>query len=248
MVVSMRLIYEGKAKRVYELDNDTLLLEFKDELTAFDGLKRDAAPGKGTYAAALSAFLFKYLEDHGIETHFIEYDGGRMLKVLKVEMIPLEVIVRNYAYGSQLKRMPLLKPMQKLEPPIVELHYKSDELRDPLILPEDAIAANVITDEEWKLIRDLALKIDRLLSDLFAKHDLTLIDLKLEFGRRNGTIYLADELSGDTFRIVDREGKHLDKEAYRRGCSPSDLVNNYRKILEILGIKLEPIKGKKAHA
>ncbi len=244
----MKLVYEGKAKRVYELDENTLLLEFKDELTAFDGLKRDAAPGKGAYAAALSAYLFNYLEEQGIETHFLEYDGGRMLKVLKVNMIPLEVIVRNYAYGSQLKRMPLLKPMQKLEPPLVELHYKSDELRDPLILPEDAIAAGLITEDEWKFIKETALKVDRLLADLFAKHGLTLIDLKLEFGKRDGRIYLADELSGDTFRIIDREGRHLDKEAYRKGCSPAELVQNYKKILDILGIRLEPMKSRKSHA
>jgi len=241
----MKLIYEGKAKRVYELNPDELLLEFKDELTAFDGAKRDHAPMKGVYAAALSAYLFAYLEENGVETHLLEYDGDRRLRVLKLEMIPLEVIVRNYAYGSQLKRMPLLKPLKRFSKPIVEFHYKRDELKDPLVLPEDILEAGILTENELKQIVNLALRINDLLMKLFEKHGLTLVDLKLEFGKRDGRIVLGDELSGDTMRLLDKEGRHLDKEAYRRGAAPSELVENYRKILEILNVKIEPIKVEK---
>ncbi len=238
-------MYEGKAKRVYELSPDELILEFKDELTAFDGAKRDSAPMKGVYAAALSAFLFKYLEDNGIETHFMEYNGDRRIKVLKLEMIPLEVIVRNYAYGSQLKRMPLLKPLKKLSKPIVEFHYKSDELKDPLVLPEDIVEAGLLTRDELNNIIDLSLRVNELLTKLFEKCGLTLLDLKLEFGRKTGRIILGDELSGDTMRLLDREGRHLDKEAYRRGAPPNELVQNYKKILDILGVRIEPLKVEK---
>ncbi len=241
----MRLLYEGKAKRVYELDRDVLVLEFKDELTAFDGAKRDQAPMKGVYAAALSAFLFSYLDSNGVYTHFIEYDGDRRIKVLRLEMIPLEVIVRNYAYGSQLRRMPLLRPLKKLERPIVEFHYKSDELRDPLVLPEDILEAGILTESELRDIVSLSLRVNELLFSLFQKHNLRLIDLKLEFGRRDSKIVIGDELSGDTMRLLDEEGRHLDKEAYRRGASPTELVENYRKILEILNVKIAPMKIEK---
>ncbi len=236
------LIYSGKAKNVYKLDDRYLILEFKDELTAFDGAKRDNAPQKGALAAAMSAWFFKVLEEHGIPTHFVEYDGDRRLKVLRTDLIPLEVIVRNYAYGSQLKRMPLLKKLQKFSRPIVEFHYKSDELHDPLVLEDDIIEAGLLNENELRYIKDVALKVNEILSKIFENVGLTFIDMKLEFGRLGDKIVLIDEISGDTFRVIDREGKHLDKECYRRGASPTELVSNYKKILEVLNIKIEPIK------
>lgn len=239
---SPRLIYSGKAKNVYEVDDRYLILEFKDELTAFDGAKRDNAPQKGVLAAAMSAWFFKVLEENGVPTHFVEYDGDRRLKVLKTQLIPLEVIVRNYAYGSQLKRMPLLKKLQKFSRPIVEFHYKSDELHDPLVLEDDILEAGLLSESELKYIKDLALKVNEILSKIFENVGLTFIDMKLEFGRLGNKIILIDEISGDTFRVIDREGKHLDKECYRRGAPSSELVNNYKKILELLNIKIEPIK------
>ncbi len=238
----MKLVYSGKAKNVYEVDNDFLILEFKDELTAFDGAKRDQAPEKGRLAAAMSAWFFKYLEDNGINTHFVEYDGDRRLKVLKTELIPIEVIVRNYAYGSQLKRMPLLKPLQKFEKPIVEFHYKSDKLHDPLILEDDIIESRLLSRDELEYVKSVALKVNEILSRLFEGRGLKFIDMKLEFGRRGDSIILIDEISGDTFRVIDSSGNHLDKECYRRGASPEVLVRNYRKLMNILGIEIKPIK------
>ncbi len=237
----MKLIYSGKAKNVYEVDDSTLILEFKDELTAFDGAKRDSAPEKGRLAAAMSAWFFKYLEDNGIETHFLEYDGDRRLKVTKTELIPLEVIVRNYAYGSQLKRMPLLKPLQKFRKPIVEFHYKSDKLHDPLILEDDIIESGILSQEELNYIKNIALKVNDILARLFESRGLKFIDMKLEFGRRDGKILIIDEISGDTFRVLDSSGNHLDKECYRRGASPEELVRNYKKLMDILNIKIEKI-------
>lgn len=133
------LIYEGKAKRVYRVDNEFLVMEFKDEVTAFDGARKEHAPGKGRLAAAQTAFLMGLLGRHGIRNHLVDWDGDRKILVRELRMIPIEVIVRNYAYGSFLKRMPLMKPMTKFSKPLVEFHLKSDELHDPLITTDDII-------------------------------------------------------------------------------------------------------------
>ncbi len=234
----MRHIYEGKSKRVYEVSPDILVLEFKDEVTALDGLRKDRVENKGVYAAALSAHLFKYLEENGVRTHLVEYDGDRRLKVRRLSMIPLEVIVRNYAYGSQLKRMPLLQRLKRFSRPIVEFHYKSDELHDPLVLREDILEAGLLTESELAKIESTSLRVNELLRDLFERHGLTLVDVKLEFGRLGDEIVLGDELSGDTMRVLTRDGTHLDKELYRRGASPSQLAESYRRLLDILNVRI----------
>ncbi len=232
-----KLVREGKSKRVYlGEDNETLVLEFKDSVTAFDGARKDVLPGKGVLNARISAYLFKILEEQGIPTHYIDYDGCRRLVVKKLDMIPVEVVVRNYAYGSLLKRMPLYKRLEKLEPPLLEFHLKDDALHDPLILPEDMLRTGLLSNEELGKIRELALKATSTLTKLFEKHGLMLIDIKLEFGRdRNGELVLADEITGDSFRVMVG-GKHLDKEVYRKGGSPQDLLQAYLELAERLGL------------
>ncbi len=233
----MRLLYEGKAKRVYEVSENELIIEFKDEVTALDGVKRDYLAGKGVINAKLSAFFFKYLEDNGVKTHFISYEGDNKLRVKKLKMIPIEVIVRNYAYGSMIKRLPVLSKLKKLKKPLIEFHYKSDELHDPLILPEDIIEAELVNENELRHIIDTSLKVNELLSNLFERKGLKLLDFKLEFGRYGSEILIGDEITGDTFRVIDSEGRHLDKEIYRKGASPQELLETYKKLLEVLEIK-----------
>lgn len=242
-VNEMKFIYEGKAKRVYEIDDDKLILEFKDDVTAFNGLKKDYAYGKGIYCAALSACLFKLLEDYGIKTHYIDYDGCRKLIVKKTQLIPIEVIVRNYAYGSLIKRMPFLKPFQKLSKPIIEFHLKNDNLHDPLVLENDVIEAGLLTENEVKYVKQTSLKVNEILTKILSKYGLTLIDFKIEFGKLNsGEILIIDEFSGDTMRVIDENKEHLDKEYYRKGGSVQELVKRYKLLLEKLDICREFLK------
>jgi len=221
-------------------DIRTLVLEFKDEVTAANGKIRSKAPGKGVLNAAISSLLFRYLESKGIKTHFIEYDGSRSLIVHKLEMIPLEVILRNYAYGSQIKRMPFLKPLQPLNSPLFELHLKDDELGDPLILPEDALAAGILTPQELKSLKSLAYEINSYLTEFFESKGLKLIDIKLEFGKNeNNEIILGDELNGDVFRVINERGEHLDKEIYRKTQNVEFLLKAYKELAKRLGIGIE---------
>jgi len=237
--LGLRFLREGKSKRIYVKDENTLVLEFKDFVTAFDGARKDDVLGKGVVNAKISAYLFKKLDELGIKTHFIEYDGCRRITVRKLNMVPLEVIARNYAYGSLLKRMPIFKPLTKLEPPIVEFHYKDDMLHDPLVLREDVVRAGLLTDSEVEEIIKLSLRINEFLTKLFESKELKFIDVKFEFGRdRKGEFILADEITGDSFRVVDSEGRHLDKEVYRRGATPQELISRYLELLSKLGIEV----------
>ncbi len=228
-------LYSGKAKTLYRLEPGKLLMRFRDEVTAFDGKRREDAPGKGTLAAKTSARLFELLEQAGIPTHYICYRGGPDLIVREAQVIPIEVIVRNYAYGSLLRRMPLLEKMKPLSRPLVELHYKSDELHDPLILPQDALEAGLVTEEELREIERLALEVNNVLRGVFEPRGYKLIDFKIEVGRVDGKLVVVDELSGDTMRVVDREGRHLDKEVFRKGGSVAELLEAYQRLAEIVG-------------
>ncbi|ACB40823.1 phosphoribosylaminoimidazolesuccinocarboxamide synthase [Pyrobaculum neutrophilum] len=233
----MELVYEGKAKRVYA-EGDILLLEFKDELTAFDGAKRDSAPGKGALAASLSALLFAYLRGRGVESHFIGQRGPNLLEVRRAQALPLEVIVRFRAYGSYLKRMPLVEPLRPFKKPLVELHLKDDRLHDPLILPQDAIEAGLVDEAELGQITDVAVRAGELLRDLYRRAGCDFIDVKFEFGRVGGRLVLIDEISGDTFRVLCG-GEHLDKEYYRKTGDVRGLLERYGKLLEYTRLVLE---------
>lgn len=236
----MKLVYEGKSKRVYVKDEHTVLLEFKDDVTAMDGAVKALMKDKGVINAAISAYLFKYLEENNVKTHFIDYDGFRIITAKKLRIIPIEVIVRNYAYGSLLKRMPLYKLLQKLDPPLVEFHFKDDSLHDPLILFEDIVNTGLLNENELTEIIKQAAKINNLLTKLFSSKNLLLVDIKLEFGKNlNNEILLADELSGDIFRVLDENRNHLDKEVFRKSKDVELLARAYRELCDRLGVKVK---------
>lgn len=238
----MDLLYEGKSKRVYVKNGDTLLMEFKDDVTAMDGALKATARGKGIINARISAYLFQFLEEAGVETHYLGYDGVRTLTVKKLAIIPIEVIVRNNAYGSILKRMPLYKPLQKLDPPLVEFHFKDDSLHDPLILVDDIVNVGLLAKDEVRALVDTALEVNKLLTNLFSSKGLTLVDMKLEFGKdKSGDIVLADEISGDTFRVLDEKGSHLDKEIFRKSRDVSLMMSAYIDLCKRLGVRIDDL-------
>lgn len=235
MLGNVVIVYEGKAKKLFDLGNGVARLVFKDEVTAFNGARREVVPGKGVLSAKISSRLFEVLEDNGIPTHYVCYEGGASVRVRLAKAIPLEVIVRNYAYGSMLKRMPLLKKLMKLSKPVVELHFKSDEAGDPLILPEDAVEAKIIDWSVWDEIKSLALKINSILTSFFERRGLKLIDFKIEVGWVDDRLVVIDEISGDTIRVIDEKGEHLDKELFRKGASGKQLLEAYKRLQMIVG-------------
>lgn len=238
----MKLLYEGKSKRVYERDAATLLIEFKDDVTAMDGALKSSVKGKGVINARVSAYLFRYLEGRGIRTHYIDYDGLNIIVVKRLKIVPIEVIVRNFAYGSLLKRMPLYKPLQKFSEPLVEFHFKDDTLHDPLILKDDIINTGLLSKEELEYIVQTSLRVNYELKELFSSKNLSLIDMKLEFGKDNdGNIFLADEISGDTFRVLDERGRHLDKEIFRKTGDADLMIKAYVELCNRLGIDVSDV-------
>jgi len=238
-----RLLYEGKSKRVYDAGNGLAVMEFKDEVTAFNGRYRDKAPGKGALSAALTSRLFEVLEDHGIRTHYVCHAGGNRVVVRLAEVLPLEVTVRNYAYGGMVKRMPLLKPLTPLPEPLVELHYKSDELGDPLLHPLDPVYASVISRDELEALEGLARRVDEVLAGFWGERGLRLVDFKLEVARGGDGFIVVDEVTGDTMRLLDADGRHFDKEVYRRTRSVEALLDAYRRLLELAGPPARRCRG-----
>lgn len=239
---TLHLIYEGKSKRVYSLDENSLVIEFKDDVTAFDGSVKAVAMGKGVIAARLSAYFFQLLESYGIKTHFISYDKCRRIIAKRLNIIPIEVIVRNYAYGSLFKRMPIYRPLQKLDPPLIEFHYKDDDLHDPLVLEEDILRVKLLSKEELEFIKNTSLRINEILTNFFEVRNLRFIDMKLEFGKsKKDEIILADEISGDTFRVSDDYGNHLDKEIFRRTKDVGLLLKAYIRLAQVVGVGIDDI-------
>lgn len=211
-------LYEGKAKRVYKTSDDALyMVEYKDDATAFNGVKRGTIEGKGVINNKMSAMLFKELEKEGIETHLVEYIDDNHMLVKRVEIVLLEVITRNVVAGSLAKRVGKEEGVV-LPKPILEFSYKNDDLGDPMINRFHATALGIATDEEVDEIIAQALKINEILQGIFDKANLTLVDFKLEFGRTpDGKIILADEISPDTCRLWDKDTQEkLDKDRFRR--------------------------------
>jgi len=221
-------MYEGKAKKMIPLDEAKLIMEFKDDATAFNGVKKAQFKGKGVYNAQISVKLFKLLEEKGIKTHFIGIAGENKLIVERLEMFPLEVVVRNIVAGSLKKRLPF-KEGHELEEPIVELYYKNDALGDPMINYYHAKSLGV-SEEEIKEMERIALKVNEILKEFFKERGILLVDFKLEFGKNSkGEIVLADEISPDTCRFWDAETKKsLDKDVFR--FDKGDLISAYEEI------------------
>ena len=211
-------LYEGKAKKVYSTEDDNLVIvSYKDDATAFDGLKKGTIVGKGVVNNRLSNYLMQILEKEGVPTHFVEELNDRETVVKKVSIVPLEVIIRNISVGSFAKRFGVEEGIVFAEPTI-EFSYKNDDLHDPLMNAYHAIALGVATREEIELIKSMAFKVNSVLKDYFLKLGVKLVDFKLEFGKTaDGTIVLADEISPDTCRFWDAEtNEKLDKDRFRR--------------------------------
>lgn len=211
------LLYEGKAKKVYTTENpDVLIVDYKDDATAFNGVKKGTIVGKGVVNNRMTNHIFKMLEEKGIPTHFIEELSDRETAVKKVEIVPLEVIVRNVAAGSFSKKLGIEEGFRLLSPTL-EFSYKNDELGDPMINDYYAVAIGAATREEIDKITELVFKINEILVDYFKSIKVDLIDFKIEFGRYKGQIILADEISPDTCRFWDSEThEKLDKDRFRR--------------------------------
>jgi len=211
------LLYEGKAKKVYTTENpDVLIVDYKDDATAFNGVKKGTIVGKGVVNNRMTNHIFKMLEEKGIPTHFIEELSDRETAVKKVEIVPLEVIIRNVAAGSFSKKLGIEEGFRLLSPTL-EFSYKNDELGDPMINDYYAVAIGAATREEIDKITELVFKINEILVDYFKSIKVDLIDFKVEFGRYKGQIILADEISPDTCRFWDSEThEKLDKDRFRR--------------------------------
>ncbi|HVP25407.1 MAG TPA: phosphoribosylaminoimidazolesuccinocarboxamide synthase [Methanomicrobiales archaeon] len=225
------LLYRGKAKSVYLTDNpDEVSVEFRDDITAFDGGKMAVLGDKGVYNAAVSAFFFEYLEIHGVKTQYIHMLDRRTMLVRRLSMIPLEVIVRNVAAGSLVKRYPF-EEGTVLSPPVIMLDYKDDSRHDPMVNDDIIFALELVTREELLTIRKLALKVNDLLRTYLAGLSITLVDFKLEFGRFKGNILVGDEISMDSMRLWDAKTKEsLDKDVYR--FDKGDVMATYAAVAE----------------
>lgn len=211
-------MYEGKAKKVYEMSDPAYcMVEYKDDATAFNGLKKGTIAGKGVVNNRMSNFMFKLLESKGVPTHFVEEISDRETIVKKVSIVPLEVIIRNKAAGSMAKRLGL-EEGTVLKCPVLEYSYKNDELGDPMINDYHAMAIGIATREELDTIGSMALKVNEVMCEFFASVGVELIDFKIEFGKlADGTIILADEISPDTCRFWDiKTHEKLDKDRFRR--------------------------------
>ncbi len=211
-------LYEGKAKKVYKTaDNNTYVVEYKDDATAFDGEKKGSIGGKGVINNKMTAIIFTMLEEKGIPTHFIELLSEKEQLVKALKIFPLEVIIRNTAAGSICKRLGLKEGID-FSPPIFEFSYKNDDYGDPLINDYHVVAMKLATQAEIDLIRAMTFKINTLLKDYFLEKGIKLVDFKIEFGKtRAGDIVLADEISPDTCRFWDiKTNKKLDKDRFRQ--------------------------------
>ena len=211
-------MYEGKAKKVFATDNpDYCIVSYKDDATAFNGLKKGTILGKGVINNRVTNHLMRLLEKNGVPTHYVEELNDRETLVKKVAIVPLEVIVRNIAAGSLSKRLGLPEGV-KMKHTVLEFCYKNDDLGDPMVNQYHILAMEWATEEELKLISDYSLKINKILSDYLKEANIELIDFKLEFGKtKDGQIVLADEISPDTCRFWDSTThEKLDKDRFRR--------------------------------
>jgi len=220
------LLYSGKAKSVYRTDDPGVyIMKFRDDITAFDGGKKDILGGKGRYNAEVSSFFFRYLEENGIKTHYLSSVDPTAIAVRSLTMIPLEVIVRNVAAGSIVRNYPF-REGEVLDPAVIVIDYKSDAHHDPMLNDDLIYALGLATPEELDQIKAMALAVNIVLSEYLAARGITLVDFKLEFGKTDGEIVVGDEISMDSMRLWDKEtGASLDKDVYR--FSKGDVMETY---------------------
>lgn len=212
-------LYEGKAKRIFALKGheDMVLQEFKDQLTAFNAQKVEQLSGKGNLNCQITTLIFKFMEDRGIPTHFVESTSETSFVTKKLQMIPLEVVVRNVLAGSTAKKLGIAEGTG-LEKPLLEFYYKDDALGDPFISDDQAMMMKAATEKEIQDIKQLALQINSHMIEMFKGCGIRLIDFKIELGKdKDGKIYLADEISPDSCRLWDEmTNEKMDKDRFRR--------------------------------
>lgn len=230
-----QLLYEGKAKRIYATDEENIVwVEYKDDATAFNGEKKAQISGKGRLNNQITTLLFEKLAQAGIENHFVEKLSETEQLVKKVKIVPLEVVVRNIIAGSLAKRLGKEEGTE-LKTAIVEFYYKDDDLGDPIVNNDHIQYLEIATEAELQKIKEIALKVNDILSPYFAERNVRLVDFKLEFGvTTEGELILADEISPDTCRLWDKEtNQKLDKDIFRRDLG--NLTDAYEEILKRLG-------------
>jgi phosphoribosylaminoimidazole-succinocarboxamide synthase len=230
------LLYEGKAKRVYATDRaDVVAVEFKDDATAFNALKKAQLAGKGEMNCRISALVFEWLAVRGVPTHYLGVEGDRWMLVRPVRVVPVEVVVRNVAAGSLCKQMPI-EPGTRLEPPLLDLYYKDDAFGDPLLTEARLERLGIVTPEQRQALGQLAMQVNEGLRELFGSVGLELVDFKIELGfTADGELVLADEISPDTCRLWDREvsdasDRILDKDRFRQDLG--GVVEAYGEVLK----------------
>lgn len=230
------LLYEGKAKKVFTTeDPEVVIVDYKDDATAFNGEKKGTIVGKGAINNRMSNHIFKMIEQKGVPTHLVEELSSRETAVKKVEIVPLEVIVRNVAAGSFSKRMGV-EEGRELLCPILEFSYKNDDLGDPFINDDYALALGLASQEEIDKIKSYTKTVNQVMKEYFLSLGLRLIDFKIEFGRFHGDILLADEISPDTCRLWDvKTNEKLDKDRFRRDLG--NVEEAYEEVFKRLGIQ-----------
>lgn len=229
-MIKKEMMYEGKAKKVFKTDDERkYIIEYKDDATAFNGVKKGTIVGKGVINNKMSALLFKLLEEKGIPTHFIELLSDREMIVKDVKILPLEVIMRNIAAGSLAKRLGLEEGVE-MKIPVLEFCYKNDDLGDPIINDYHIRAIELATEKQLEKVKEYAFKINDILVEFFKERNIKLVDFKLEFGLHDGKVILADEISPDTCRLWDlKTNKKLDKDRFRRDLG--DVEEAYEEVL-----------------
>jgi len=235
LIASMetRKIGEGKTKEVYSYDASHVLLKFKDSITAGDGAKADILKDKGVINAQTSAIIFRVLERNNIKTHYVGMYDERTMIAEKLSMIPVEVVLRNIATGSIVKRLPI-KEGEVFEPPIIEFFLKDDSRHDPMLNYYHMEFFKLMKKNEAEKIESIMLKVNKILLDLINRMDFVLYDFKLEFGRNNNELIIGDEITLDSMRIRDKNGRILDKDLYRKGYPLDIVASSYREFLDKL--------------
>jgi phosphoribosylaminoimidazole-succinocarboxamide synthase len=233
----LNMLYEGKAKKIFETDDKNYFrVEYKDDATAFNGLKKGTILNKGIVNNKMSAMLFAHLQQNGVDTHYVELVNDREQIVRRLEMIPLEIVVRNIVAGSLAKRVGQ-EEGYLLASPVLEFYYKNDDLGDPMVNETHAQAMGWATIEQLDTMKQIALKVNELMTELVAKAAIDLVDYKLEFGLNQGKVTLGDEISPDTCRFWDRETKEkLDKDRFRRdlGKVEEAYIEVYNRLKEVV--------------
>lgn len=228
------LLYEGKAKKLFKTENANVLrVEYLDQATALNGGRKDAVAGKGSLNNQITALVFEQLEQKGIQNHFLSKLSKNEQLIESLDIIPLEVVIRNVSAGSFASRLAIPEG-QPLRFPVLEFYYKDDQLDDPIVNEDHVMVLQIANEQEIAMIKQVALKINAALIELFQKINIQLIDFKVEFGKRaDGTILLADEITPDTCRLWDEDtNDHLDKDVYRRNLG--EIIPVYQEVLDRL--------------